>query len=181
MPRRSRPRSGLLRSEEEGASQLGNLQRFGQLRGDESAWLKQHERDLARRAFPVFAPMWVVLRGPRPEAVSLGVASLPRAHLQSSPGDLDFCLRVRAQVVHPGGIPRVAALRGYDQEVLPVGHVHERRRAQLAALGTDVIQQQQRGQARQAATDSPAGRAVDRRMPSINAPSRGQRWSARSR
>src|SRR5690349_1278298 len=119
-----------------------------------STRLEQDERDLARGALAVGRPVAVVPGGGRPEALALAGARLARADLQPPAADLDLGVGVRAQVVQPARMLRVAALRGDDEEVVAVRHVDERRAPALAGLGPDVLEHEHRRDAGQAAADA---------------------------
>ena len=73
---------------------------------------------------------------------------------------------MRAQVVVPGGVLRMAALGRHDDDIAPVLDVDQRRGAPGPALGADMVEQQHRRRAGEAMADESAGRAVDERVAS---------------
>src|SRR5215210_6627146 len=77
-----------------------------------------------------------------PEAGLLFAAYLLRPHVHLAVSDLDRDGRVGHQVQVPGGVCRRAAFRGDKHEILPIHDVEERRRALLAALPPDSVQQE---------------------------------------
>jgi hypothetical protein len=97
------------------------------------------ERYLAVGALLIVAVAAVGLDGLGPQAGALlliGHSSPDRSSLRA---DLDGRVRVSAEVVEPGGVLGIAALRGHEHEVLPVLHIDERCLPLLTALGTDVV------------------------------------------
>ena len=114
--------------------------------------------------------MRVVLDGARPDSPALLGGGLRREHAGSLAPDLNLRAGVGAQVMQSAGVVGKAALGSDDDEVVPVGHVDERRRAPLAGLCPYMVEQQQRWQARHTLSDASAGRPVDSRVTSHHSP-----------
>ena len=84
----------------------------------------------------------------RPQPLPLAGIGHTRVHLQVLRAHLDGGVWIRAQVVEPGRVLRVAALRGHDHDVVAVPDVAQRARALGSALGPHVVEQQVRRLAR---------------------------------
>ena len=99
--------------------------------------LEDDERDLAVRGLLVAAVAAVGRDGLRPQAGALVGAGDARVDRSMLAADLHRCVGVRAQVVIPGGVLRMAALGGDDDNIAPVLDVDQRRGAPSPALGAD--------------------------------------------
>src|SRR3954447_22980888 len=128
------------------------------------ARLEDHERDLALGPVLVVRVTAVEVDHLGPEALALLGSGYPRLDAELPRAGLNGRLRVRPEVVKPGGMPRRPALRGHDHDVVAVLQVHERRRPLLSALGSDVVEQEHGRQTRDAPPDDPACGAVDERV-----------------
>src|SRR5581483_7285918 len=132
---------------------------------ERSARLEDHERDLALRPPLVIGVAAVRGHDARPEPGALIGRGDTRPHRAALAADPDAGVRVRHQVVEPGRVPRVAALRGDDHEVRSVLDVEQGRRPLDAALGADVVEQEhRRAHEGDAPPDPPAGGLVDKAM-----------------
>ena len=90
----------------------------------------------------------------------LGAGRDARADLEHARADLDGGVRVGPEVVEPGRIVGMAALRGDEHEVRAVAQVDQRRRAAAAAARADGVEQQERRTAAEAVADAATRRAV---------------------
>src|SRR5207253_806291 len=108
------------------------------------ALLEDHERDLAIGPPAVVLVAAVDLHDLRPQALALLGTGDAGMYLPAAGADLDRRVGVRHQVVKPGGVLRIAALRGDQDHVLAVARVDERARAPGSALGADVVDEQHR-------------------------------------
>src|SRR6476620_8186640 len=95
--------------------------------------LEDDDRDLPGRLLLIFGVGRVEADHHRPEAVALLALRVVRTNVNVLPADLEIGF-ARAKVQIPGGVLRVASLRGDHDVAIAVAPVEERHRALLARL-----------------------------------------------
>src|SRR4051794_25364124 len=132
------------------------------------------DRDAPRGARGVVAVGPVAGHGLVPEPRALLLRRLAGVHRPAIAPDLDIGVRVRAEVVVPGGVLLVSALGGDDDGVRPALDVEQRRRPARARTSPDVVEQQDREDPGQdPPADAPVCRLVDAAMEVHDAPENG--------
>src|SRR2546423_1809622 len=106
--------------------------------------LEDDQRYLAVGPLLVSGVALVQVDHPRPQALALLRTGHPRVDVELAPAHLNRRSGVGAKVVVPGGMARMAALRGHDHDLLAIGQIGERRGPRLAALGAHVVEQKHR-------------------------------------
>ena len=85
-------------------------------------------------------------------------------HRTSLRADLDRRVSVGHQVVEPGRVARMAALRSDEHHVLAVGEIGEGGGAHLPGPRPNVVEKQHRRRTRHVMADQAAARSVDGRV-----------------
>src|SRR6266540_4936172 len=106
--------------------------------------LENHQRDLAVRALLILGVAAVGVYHSRPQARALFGRGHPRPNGPALGAELHRRVGICPQVVEPGRMPRIAALRGDEHHVVAVLDVQQGGRPLDPALRPHVIEQQHR-------------------------------------
>src|SRR5205809_206685 len=116
--------------------------------GYPSSSLQDHEWDLTVSALLVARVVVIRGDGLGPQALAFVGRRDARVDGPALGADLHGRIRMRTQVVQPGGVLGKAALGGDDDDVVAVADVEQGSGALDAALGPDVVEQEHRREPR---------------------------------